>query len=175
MDVTKISFLVGLLAFLCLSLGSAHRVLKNNHSENQLISDSVSSGQDNHLQNSSHAELKSIPKGSIPKFSSVGPTNGDCCNYGNICGGYSCCGGSSGCPTCYTCSPCQWQECQGCQGCQECQDCQGCQSCGCQVRMNDSKVKQESIQASEPEPPTVTIVPPIQPADHNIKSNGGLV
>lgn len=38
--------------------------------------------------------------------------------------------------------------------------------------MNNSKVKQESIQASEPEPPIVTIVPPVQPADHNIKSSG---
>ncbi|KGN55137.1 hypothetical protein Csa_012773 [Cucumis sativus] len=199
MAVTRTSLLVGLLAFLCLSLGSANRILKNNDAENQLIGDDVPSGKENHPQNSNHDELKSIPTDSMAKISSINPINGDCCSYGTNCGiyppptcgcggcggcsgcsgggggGCSGCsgggggGGSSSCQSCNTCSSCQWQ---GCHGCQECQGCQGCQSCGCQASMDDSKVEQDSVQTGEPAP-VVTIVPPAKPTDNDIKSSGG--
>lgn len=183
MAVTKNGFLVGLLAFLCLSLSAANRVLKDNDSENESISDSL-------------AELKrSVPKDSVPKFSSVGPTNGDCCSYGKNCGVYACppdygCGGNCGCQSRHSCSSCSWQGCQGCQGspCQECQGspCQGCQGSPppCE-RLVDNNTKVQHESGEMPELVTANVVPPVQPVkrvkspngeeNQDINSIGGLV
>lgn len=183
MAVSENGFLVGLFVFLCLSLTSAHRVLKGSDAENGMTANDLPSGHDEQLLGTSHAGLK----GGMPKFSSVGPTSGDCCNYGSNCGqngygcppsygcgGGNCGGGNSGCQSCgggnsgggcYSCPPCQWQGCQGCQGSPP--------PCGCEFRIDNSKVQDESTVTSEPDPPSIVDVPQVQPENHNKKSSGG--
>ncbi|KAG6591970.1 hypothetical protein SDJN03_14316, partial [Cucurbita argyrosperma subsp. sororia] len=199
MAVTKNSFLVGLLAFLCLSLSSANRVLKNNDAEKELLNNNVSSEQDNQLQDFNNAELKSIPEGNVPKLSSVGSGYGDCggnCgssggggytyppNYGSGGGSsppnYGSGGGSSGCQPCYTYSPCPWQGCPGFQGCQGCQGgCQGCQGgCqGCQAPHPPCTFEVGTVNDSKIQDESIPMgeepEPPVLPENHHIKSSGG--